>query len=171
MTTEEQIIAVAGTNRKLPKFRKMPLENRFWGKVNVPNNPEACWEWTAALSNKGYGLFYDPVFSTNLASRIAWMLTNGPIPDGFNACHRCDNPKCVNPRHIFLGTQKDNMSDASTKGRMRGCPKLGKTQVFQIIALLRAGRLTMPQIAARYSVSPETISGIKHKRTWLRIPR
>lgn len=87
-------------------------EERFWAKVE--KGPD-CWEWKA-FRNKGYGKFtYNG--RMYLAHRLSWILTNGPIPDGLGVLHSCDNPPCVNPDHLFLGTQLDNMRDASNKGR------------------------------------------------------
>lgn len=92
----------------------MDLKERFWAKVK---REDGCWEWTAHIDDWGYG-----VFRVNRklckAHRVSWEWENGPIPDGSLVLHRCDNPKCVRPDHLFLGTPKDNMRDASAKGRL-----------------------------------------------------
>jgi hypothetical protein len=75
-----------------------------------------CWEWNAALHEDGYGMFYCDNKNI-LAHRYSFELYNHSIPKGFCVCHRCDNPKCVNPDHLFLGTHKDNMQDMVSKGR------------------------------------------------------
>jgi len=89
---------------------------RFWAKVDVCA-PDDCWLWKAGTSAHGYGRFW--VNGGNVqAHRFAYELTNGPIPDCLSALHSCDTPGCCNPKHLFLGTQKDNMQDAVAKGRM-----------------------------------------------------
>lgn len=93
--------------------RGVSPEDRFWMKVN---KTDGCWLWTAATFAYGYGIFR--VDGRNqYAHRVAWELTNGPIPDGLSCLHRCDVPGCVNPDHLFLGTQGDNARDRNAKGR------------------------------------------------------
>lgn len=95
------------------------LDMRFWTKV-VVGSTEDCWLWTANKNNKGYGL-YRPggTAPKRLAHRLAWEAQNGPIPDGMCILHRCDNPGCVNPAHLFPGTMLDNTRDMDAKGRRR----------------------------------------------------
>ena len=76
-----------------------------------------CWIWQRNPSQR-YG-----ITNGQLAHRVSYERENGPIPDGLEVCHSCDTPKCVNPKHLWLGTHKDNMADASSKGRMRGEPR------------------------------------------------
>jgi hypothetical protein len=96
-----------------------PVADRLWEKVRRGGVDE-CWPWIATTTHWfGYGRLEikGKIFA---AHRISYELANGPIPDGLFVLHRCDNPPCVNPHHLFLGTQKDNIGDASAKGRMRG---------------------------------------------------
>lgn len=92
------------------------LSERFWSKVDKQGSTE-CWPWTASVvKNLGYGQF--GMGGTMMRShRVAWELSNGPIPAGMFVLHKCDNPPCCNPQHLFLGTQTDNMQDALAKGR------------------------------------------------------
>lgn len=90
------------------------LAERFWEKVE---KTDGCWLWTASLTNKGYGEFRLNEPSPILAHRVAYELAHGPIPPGLFVCHHCDNPPCVRPDHLFLGTQKDNAQDMVRKGR------------------------------------------------------
>jgi hypothetical protein len=93
------------------------INERFWSKVR---KGDGCWEWVGSQDRQGYGEFVVSMGPRvrSRAHRVAWELTNGPIPDGLNACHRCDNPVCVRPDHIFIGTQRDNVRDAMAKGRL-----------------------------------------------------
>lgn len=100
-----------------------PLMPRFWEKVRRSKN--GCWNWVGAVmrSRGGYGAFNRGNRKVISAHRFSWEVHNGSIPKGMFVCHHCDNPKCVRPNHLFLGTHKDNMSDATEKGRMG--PKCG----------------------------------------------
>lgn len=89
-----------------------PLADRFWSRVDRSGD---CWTWTGALVN-GYGRIKVEGRSV-LAPRIAWELTNGPIPTGLEVRHHCDNPPCVRPEHLALGTHAENMDDSRRRGR------------------------------------------------------
>lgn len=96
-----------------PTTPRVPLADRFWVKVEKTAD---CWLWCGAPGGEGYGCIRIAGHAVR-AHRVAWELTNGPIPDGLWVLHRCDNRKCVNPAHLFLGTQSDNMRDMHNKGR------------------------------------------------------
>jgi hypothetical protein len=98
-----------------------PIAIRFWEKVDKPGGADACWLWTGTPDVNGYGKlwWFDHTNKGKFAHRISWELHNGPIPDGLFVLHSCDNPPCVNPKHLFLGTQLDNMRDMVAKGRDR----------------------------------------------------
>lgn len=108
-------LQIAPRREGTPVRQRQPIEERFWSKVDR-RGPDECWPWTACYSRNGYGWF-----GVNgkgwVATRMAWFLTHGSPPDGF-VCHRCDNPQCVNPAHLFVGSHTDNMRDAVAKGRM-----------------------------------------------------
>lgn len=101
------------------------VAERFWEKVDKSEGPDGCWLWKATtLQGKfPYGRFVCREMSrqcpNQLAHRVSWVITNGPIPDGMCVLHRCDNPRCVNTSHLFLGTYADNHADCKRKGRNR----------------------------------------------------
>lgn len=94
--------------------RVIPIEDRIWKFVQ---KTDGCWEWNGRRNDRGYGLFAVTHAAARRAHRVIWELVNGPIPSGMVVCHRCDNPPCVRPDHLFLGTQADNMRDMQAKGR------------------------------------------------------
>lgn len=148
-------------------------EMNFWDRVDKSGD---CWLWTRARSH-GYGKVWSPderrVVS---AHRVAWELTNGAIPDGLCVLHRCDNPPCVRPDHLFLGTIKDNNDDKLNKGRLvsgfavvgyRG-EKHWKARLTRQQAEEIRARSTEPRaaLAAEFGVSVATIKAIRGGRLW-----
>lgn len=154
--------------------RRSSLEKRMAAKTNI-GSPEGCWEWIAkTVTDFGYGsIGSGRGVSPFKAHRVAWALKNGPIPKGMCVCHRCDNPPCVNPDHLFLGTKKDNTRDMVSKGRMVAPPrsygikhhnaKFGPNEVHKIISDTRLAI----DIAAEYGVCSQTIYRHKRGNTWI----
>ena len=96
-----------------------PWRPRFLKKVQQSRVPWACWTWTGAVNSRGYGQM-QVLWKTKVAHRLSWEFYHGsPPPEGKHVCHTCDNPLCVNPYHLWLGENFDNMGDASRKGRMK----------------------------------------------------
>jgi hypothetical protein len=145
-------------------MERKPLEIRFWDKVNRRGQDE-CWYWKGAKNKKGYGLIGAGGDHGKLlkASRVSWIINNGPIPEGMFICHHCDIPSCVNPKHLFIGTAQTNLDDASMKNRM--AHKLKEGDVFDIRKLLSDGA-PQQEIASKYGVSNATICKIKYRTTW-----
>lgn len=131
--------------------------------------PDKCWEWTGARTSKGYGAMRLNG-RTEPAHRLAYESAHGPIPHGLCVLHRCDNPPCVNPAHLFLGTRGDNNRDAASKGRTRSGSqhpgaKLTEDDVRAIRARSAAGELGT-ELARAFGVTPQLISYIIRGRIW-----
>jgi hypothetical protein len=95
-------------------------EEQFWSKVVKGTSRFDCWKWSGAKMRGGYGIFgIHGIKTPQRAHRFSYELHKGPIPKGLFVCHSCDNPECANPRHLWLGTQKQNMEDAKRKGRVK----------------------------------------------------
>lgn len=164
------------------KIQAQPLETRFWRFVDR-GDAEQCWPWIGYIADHGYGRL--PVFSgpgtkpkTEYAHRVSWQLANGPIPEALSVLHRCDNRKCVNPAHLFVGSQEDNMRDCFAKqrhphGSKVSYAKLTESQVQEIRALYDHGgriirRGSLKQIAKRFGVALSTVSSAA-RRTWVHV--
>ena len=147
-------------------------EQRFALKFKRGSVAE-CWEWSGLRNPQGYGHFFADG-SYRFAHRFSWTLKNGAIADGLFVLHRCDNPSCVNPRHLFLGTQKDNMRDCASKGRSQRGESHAKTTLSEsaIIEMrdrFAAGSITMASLAREYGLDPSSVFGIVNRRTWKHI--
>lgn len=147
--------------RPKPSTTLAQFASRFWARVDRSNTCVGCWEWEGGRNSRGYGTvwFNGAVVQ---AHRAAWELTNGPIPaddtyHGVCVCHSCDNPKCCNPQHLFLGSNADNMKDMARKGR--GRKKLTAEQIVEIRGLLLL-KTSQREIARRFGVSQSIISNI-----------
>lgn len=155
------------------------LNGRFYNFVIIPDDPDACWGWGGAKTELGYGRIQkgSPYHFVMKAHRASWEIHNGPIPDGLDVCHRCDNPECTNPRHLFLGTHADNMADASRKGiwegkgrgisrnagATNGRAKLSDDQVQAILRLISAGN-RQRDVAAQFGISQPHVSQLVNER-------
>ena len=153
---------------------------RFFDKVKITDN---CWIWTAAKDRGGYGQFF--LNKTMVKPhRYSWEYFRRKIPDGLCVCHKCDNPPCVNPDHLFLGTMKDDIQDAIKKGRFHQNnqgfkkghdlnkgekhynAKLTKEQVKDIRRKYVPWKYTQEKLAKEYNVSQSRISEILSNKYW-----
>ena len=143
---------------------------RFWEKVDKTGD---CWEWTAYKNRQGYGVFGLGRKSV-LAHRVAWTLVEGDIPHGVCVLHTCDNPQCVSPEHLFLGSNQDNMDDKVQKGRQsrlrgskNGRATLTERDVLEIRSLYP--RMYQYQLAGLFGVSQPTICKVVNRNSWAHI--
>jgi hypothetical protein len=151
----------------------MTLRERFDAKW-VEDPETGCWVWSAALRGKGrYGTIRVRGRHER-AHRVSWLLHRGPIPDGLFVLHDCDNPPCVNPDHLFLGTQADNIADCVHKGRFKvpdfrgeqnGRSKLTEAEARELLALRSSG-LTQRQVADRFGISDVQVGDIWNGESW-----
>ena len=125
-----------------------------------------CWVWMGATQVRGYG----EILSNNrklLAHRASYEAFIGPIPKGMYVCHACDNVYCVNPNHLFLGTQKQNLEDMKSKGRSTRGEKNTQSILFEEqVKIIKTSKLKNTELARTYEVSPATISAIKLGKRW-----
>jgi hypothetical protein len=144
------------------------LEERFWGKVDK-RSPDECWEWTGARNNAGYGNMRVGHSYVN-AHRVSYKINIGDIPIRHVVCHKCDNPSCVNPSHLFSGKPSDNDKDKVSKGRQsRGeTHPMSKLTEKQIKVILET-KGSSYEIAKCYGVSSSLIRMIKRGELWKHI--
>ena len=157
----------------------MILEERFWSKVDKSGGEDACWNWIASRNDDGYGKIRvsEKILT---AHRVAWKLNNGSIPEKMCILHTCDNPSCVNIKHLFLGTRSDNMQDMINKKR-DGCytrpeaffdgartegAKLNKDQILDIRKRYVYRTNSTKILAKEYGVCEEQIWNIATKKCW-----
>ena len=148
------------------------LRKRFETKFAVA--PSGCWEWQKSLNRQGYGTFRLRTGVTRLASRVAWQIYRGDIGDKY-VLHHCDNRRCVNPDHLYLGTQKENAADRERRKKHRHDPscygethhwaKLTDVQVRQI----RETKGTLKELASRYGMSISQMWNIRSGAQWTQL--
>lgn len=154
----------------------MPIEERLMSRTKR-NEKTGCIEWQGTKHN-GYGRLIvgsrkDGTRHTTSAHRLSYLLFNGPIPDGYEVCHKCDNPACINPEHLFLGTRQDNVNDREIKGRNivkigeeQPRAKLTKKAVKQCRDLYFRGGISYEKLAKRFGVAKRTMMRAIKGITW-----
>lgn len=146
---------------------------RFWSKVK--KGPD-CWEWTGAKYYNGYGQFYKRPNKIT-AHRYSYELKYGEAPKELKVCHKCDNRSCVNPEHLFLGTQKDNIQDMIKKGRRVHSPRIGEAngmakitleQVKQIRKTYKKEKISAKNLGLKYGISESQVLRIINNQSWIK---
>jgi hypothetical protein len=158
----------AGTSREKRETRA--LRERFLEKIRKTEN---CWEWTAAKNSDGYGIIGVGGHGTVRAHRLAYKLFVGPIPEGKQVLHRCDNPGCINPSHLWIGMDADNQADSVAKGRhargeSHGRSKLSWSQVQEIRSQYQRGSHEFGSyaLARHYGISRREIRDVVRGQSW-----
>ena len=159
-----------------------PLHSRFWSKIDCSVGPDSCWLWVASVDSRGYGQI-GVAGKLVLAHRLAYELEVGP-PGALCVLHRCDVPRCCNPKHLFLGTKKDNSDDMIAKGRARkatgdanasrlyperrprGEKHHGAKLTREDVLLIRSSAESGPTLAKKFGVDRSNINCIRRGDTW-----
>ena len=168
------------SNRIVLRRDAKPLSTRLWSRVDMSEGSNGCWLWQGSVNINGYGqIRLEPVGNAirgakSTTHRVAWVLKHGPSPDGMNVCHRCDNPRCVNPAHLWLGTHAANLADMKSKGRAArgdrsGTAKLNSKKVLIIKRLLFLGHCNAVELSELLGVSATTIDSIRNQKSWRHI--
>jgi len=184
MNESERIVArKEAWGNSFKQRKKSPIE-KFWEKVNKNGRqmPHVlhlgnCWEWKAGKFVSGHGQWENNFFPERRSHRVSWFIHFGEIPSDIFVCHKCDNPACVRPDHLFLGTALDNIKDMDLKGRRKtvarkgelcGMSKLTEHDVLEIREMIKNGN-TQWCVANHFGIKQSTVWSIKERKTWTHI--
>lgn len=149
----------------MPRWPYTSLGDRFWSGVRR-GDVDDCWIWTRSCGKSGYGhLWVNGQYVD--AHRVSWVLTHGPVPAHQIVLHDCDNKRCVNPRHLSLGTYQRNTQDWHDRHPVRSC-RLTREQTAEMLRLYATGRYTQDAVGAMYGVSGKMVSLILHGMVYQR---
>ncbi|WP_432444511.1 HNH endonuclease signature motif containing protein [Sporomusa sphaeroides] len=154
-------------------------EERILANIKINSNT-GCWEWTGALKGKDRLKQYGHLTigsrskgtrKTVSAHRYSYKIYKGNIPDNMDVCHKCDNPKCVNPEHLFIGTRQDNVNDRESKGRnktphLTGDNHPSRKLTYEIVKVIRSSKESSTEISKRYGVCSSLIRAIRRGEYW-----
>jgi hypothetical protein len=165
------------TDNRRARFKEAKIE-RFWEGLL---KPQGCWLFDGAKEINGYGYLKNPLGDSPkfiTAHRLAWILKNGPVPDGLRVLHKCDVRACCNPGHLFLGTDADNNADKRAKGRgAAGERSWSATTTDEVVLEIRrlykktaVNKGNGPELAKKFGLSLATVQNIVARRTWKHLP-
>lgn len=147
------------------------IVERFWARVEK-GHPDECWPWKGARKKQGYGTVAF-LRKDRFAHRVAFEFTYGPIPKGMDCCHKCDNPPCCNPNHLFAGTRTENLLDSVAKGRynshLRGKRSMTDEGVIEMRRLWGTGNMSHRQLAQKFGISRPQVGQIVNRKCWKHI--
>jgi len=158
------------------KYSQGTLEDRFWRMVDKKSESE-CWKWQGQILASGYGRISlgSKKDGAEGAHRVSWKIFNKTsIPDGMFVMHKCDNPSCVNPHHLSIGTPKENTADMIAKGRKRTVAPKGEGNGKSLlneekVRIIRSSTLNHAALGRELGVSPNCVRGVRIGRTWTHI--
>lgn len=173
---EQEYLAVRNlSSRRFSSSSKKPLMQRFFEKIAY--GASDCWYWVATTDQSGYGLIN--AMGETRAHRLSWRLLKGNIPNGMSVLHKCDVRGCVNPEHLFLGTQLDNMRDCKQKGRIKPpkgrcgqrnpMSRLTEDNVQAIRSEYSAGGISQKKLAIKYKVAVMTVNQAIRRISWAKV--
>lgn len=153
------------------KGQTIPPEERFWAMVDV-SEPDSCWLWLGSKNHKGYGMFrWYPGKNPIGAHRASWTIVHGAPQGDFHVLHSCHNPACVNPSHLRLGTNAENMADRTAdgntaRGESSGRAKLSREDVISIRTMYKSGKYTQKELGELFNISRTNIGNIVRLNSW-----
>lgn len=146
---------------------------KLLAKIKI-NSETGCWEWTASENGSGYGEIRIN-YKKRYTHRLSYELHIGPIPKGMHVCHKCDNPRCANPEHLFLGTAADNAADKAKKGRSHRLQGMAspnaKLTDADVMSIRAAVGITNVDLAKQYGIGRQYLSQLRAGLHWTHLPR
>lgn len=162
-TEKSRTLTLEGLLRDMPARYRRDWAQRFWARVDIGDGEENCWLWTGATTDSRYG-----IVSVNRqlirAHRLSYLIVHGSIVASKYCLHRCDEPRCVNPRHLTLGNARDNVRDMVQKGR--GSNRKLNADIVRAIRAQHAAGVSFRELAIRHSVAASTVFAVTSRRTW-----